>query len=58
MNDYIIRQRMNKARKWLADEDMPIKAVAEMVGYEDVTYFYRVFKKHFGIAPGEMRRNG
>lgn len=58
VNDYIIRQRMNKARKWLADEDMPIKAVAEMVGYEDVTYFYRVFKKHFGIAPGEMRRNG
>ena len=58
VNDYIIRQRMNKARKWLADEDMPIKAVAEMVGYEDVTYFYRVFKKHFGMAPGEMRRNG
>ncbi|MGG4141985.1 response regulator [Paenibacillus algorifonticola] len=56
MTDYILQLRMDKAREWLLDEKLPIKTVAEMAGYEDVTYFYRVFKKHFGIAPGEMRR--
>lgn len=58
VTDYILHLRMEKAKEWLADESIPIKAVAEMAGYEDVTYFYRVFKKHFGIAPGEMRKSG
>lgn len=56
VTDHILHLRMEKARKWLSDESIPIKAVAEMAGYEDVTYFYRVFKKHFGISPGEMRK--
>lgn len=58
VTDYILFLRMEKAKEWLADDSIPIKAVAEMAGYEDVTYFYRVFKKHFGIAPGEMRKSG
>ncbi|MGN7764422.1 response regulator transcription factor [Paenibacillus sp. 22594] len=56
VTDYILGLRMDKAREWLADENIPIKTVAELAGYEDVGYFYRVFKKHFGVAPGEMRK--
>ncbi|MFD1952951.1 response regulator [Paenibacillus thailandensis] len=56
LTDYILRQRMEKAKEWLLDEGLSIKAVAEMAGYEDVAYFYRVFKKHYGVAPGEMRK--
>lgn len=58
VTDYILDLRMEKAKAWLRDESVPIKTVAEMAGYEDVTYFYRVFKKYFGVAPGEMRRGG
>ncbi|WP_337098792.1 response regulator transcription factor [Paenibacillus sp. YIM B09110] len=57
ITDYLLNLRMEKAKEWLLDESIPIKAIAEMAGYEDVTYFYRVFKKRFGIAPGEMRKN-
>lgn len=57
ITDYLLNLRMEKAREWLLDESIPIKTIAEMAGYEDVTYFYRVFKKRFGIAPGEMRKN-
>ncbi len=57
ITDYLLQLRMEKAKEWLQDESIPIKAIAEMAGYEDVTYFYRVFKKRFGIAPGEMRKN-
>ncbi|MFB9327876.1 response regulator [Paenibacillus aurantiacus] len=57
LTDYILHLRMEKAKDWLLDEQLSIKAVAEMAGYEDVTYFYRVFKKHYGVAPGEMRKH-
>ncbi|CQR54389.1 response regulator transcription factor [Paenibacillus riograndensis] len=56
VTDYILGLRMEKAKEWLADENIPIKTVAELAGYEDVGYFYRVFKKHYGVAPGEMRK--
>lgn len=58
VTDYILQLRMEKAKAWLAEESIPIKTVAELTGYEDVGYFYRVFKKHYGIAPGEMRKQG
>ncbi|MCA0754781.1 response regulator [Paenibacillus sp. N4] len=58
VTDYLLHLRMDKAKEWLLDGSIPIKAIAEMAGYEDVTYFYRVFKKHFGVAPGEMRKSG
>lgn len=58
VTDYVLHLRMEKAKQWLAEEGIPIKSVAEMSGYEDVAYFYRVFKKHYGIAPGEMRKKG
>ncbi|WP_342438939.1 response regulator [Paenibacillus sp. FSL L8-0436] len=56
VTDYILQLRMEKAKEWLAEESIPIKTVAELAGYEDVGYFYRVFKKHYGVAPGEMRK--
>ncbi|MGZ7443287.1 response regulator [Paenibacillus sp. TH7-28] len=57
VTDYLLQLRMEKAMEWLgAGEEVAIKRVAEMVGYEDVSYFHRVFKKHFGLSPGEARK--
>ncbi|UUZ84941.1 helix-turn-helix domain-containing protein [Paenibacillus sp. P26] len=56
ITEYIQHLRMERAKTWILDHQTPIKTVAEMCGYEDVGYFYRVFKKHFGVAPGEMRK--
>lgn len=56
VTDYLLEVRMTKARILLMDEQLSIKAVPEMTGYEDISYFHRVFKKRFGVAPGEMRR--
>lgn len=54
--DRITRLRMERARELIAGRDMPIKEAAGLCGYEDLAYFYRVFKKHYGITPGELRR--
>lgn len=55
LTDYIQQVRMEKARQWILD-GVPIRRASEMCGYEDLGYFYRVFKKQYGIAPGELTR--
>ncbi|WP_062048901.1 response regulator [Bacillus sp. JCM 19034] len=54
VTEYIMQLRMEKAKQLIVDEKVKIKNVAEMVGYEDISYFYRVFKKYHGITPGQM----
>lgn len=39
---------------WRGSESFP--RIAERVGYDDVSYFYKVFKKKLGITASEMRR--
>ncbi|MNW21702.1 Xylose operon regulatory protein [compost metagenome] len=46
---------MEKAKALIKDQQMSIKDAAEICGYKDLAYFYRVFKNHFGITPGELR---
>jgi len=56
VTDYIIGQRMETAKELVKQGKLSFKEIAEEVGYEDVSYFYRVFRKYFGVAPGEMRK--
>lgn len=56
LSDYILRKRMEKAKELIVEGELAIKHVAKLTGYEDVAYFYRVFKKHFGQTPGELRK--
>ncbi len=55
ITEYIVSHRMEQAKKLIQDNELQIKSIAQRVGYEDVSYFYRVFKKYFKISPGEMR---
>ena len=57
INEQLIRMRMDKAKSLMTEQNLAIKDVAPMVGYNDLAYFYRVFKKHEGVAPGEYRDN-
>jgi two-component system response regulator YesN len=56
LSDYIVRKRMEKAKELIVEHRLAIKHAAEMMGYTDLAYFYRVFKKHFGLTPGELRK--
>lgn len=55
LTDYVIGLRMKKARELICSSDLKIKSIAQTVGYEDVTYFNRLFKSHYGETPGGMR---
>jgi YesN/AraC family two-component response regulator len=53
--DYVLKVRLEHARKLLVDSDDAIQTIAERVGYAHVLSFHRAFKKIFGFPPGEYR---
>jgi signal transduction histidine kinase/CheY-like chemotaxis protein/AraC-like DNA-binding protein/ligand-binding sensor domain-containing protein len=54
-NQFIRLVRLNKAKAMLMDEAIPITAVAYDCGFNDPSYFSRIFKKEFGETPSEWR---
>lgn len=49
-------RRLMKAKELLEGTDMPIMAVVEQVGYDNISYFYRIFKAKYGQTPKEFKR--
>jgi len=51
----LTRLRMERARKLLQAGRLSVKEAAHAVGYEDESYFAKVFRKHVGVAPRAAR---
>ncbi len=56
-SDYLIAQRIQRAKELLRDETYKVYEISSMVGYKSVQYFYRIFKQHTGVTPLEYRNN-
>lgn len=54
--DYLNGIRMEKAAKLLEEGYLKTYEVCEEVGYKDLNYFYRIFKKFKGISPSEYKK--
>ena len=52
---YITDIKMQKAKMLLEDMDMKIIQVARSLGYENQSYFNRLFKNYYGVTPGQYR---
>ena len=55
-NSYIARIRMDRAARMLSQTDYNIGEVAMKCGFEDVSYFSRVFKQAFDCTPSQYRK--
>lgn len=53
--DYIMRLRLEKAKKLIRTHEYTLSAIAEMSGFGNIRTFNRVFKKYEGITPSEYR---
>lgn len=53
---YLSQIRMEKASEYLLTTDLTISAIAEAVGFQDVFYFSRLFKKHKKMSPSCYRQ--
>jgi len=49
-------QRINVAAEYLTYTSASIDQIAVKVGYENPSYFYKVFRKHLSISPTEYRQ--
>lgn len=54
-NIFIRYVRLNKAKELLRNQSLTITAVAFDTGFNDPSYFGRVFKQEFGVTPQEWR---
>lgn len=56
IHDYINMVRIARAKELLEGTNDSLSSIAERVGYENDSYFSRVFKKSEGISPSDFRR--
>ena len=56
-NEYVNVKRLEKAAELLAGSEKSIIEVAFDCGFNNVTYFYRLFGKRYGVSPAVYRKN-
>ncbi len=55
---YLTALRLQKAQELIGTTNFKIYEIAQMVGYASVEHFNRVFKKEFGMTPGQWKKKG
>lgn len=54
--DLLQRKRLNKAIQLLCDTDLSIEDIISSVGYENHSYFHRIFRERYQMRPIQFRR--
>jgi two-component system, response regulator YesN len=55
-NSYIDHVRINHTMELLLQKNLKVYEIAELVGYKNVDYFHKKFKKYVGESPAEFRK--
>ncbi len=55
LTDYLGRLRVERSKAMLREEAIPLAEVASRAGFDDQSYFSKVFKRHTGQSPGRYR---
>jgi len=55
-NTYLNMIRIEESRRLLLDSNIDLVDISSLVGYEDQSYFTKVFKKLVGQSPGKYRQ--
>ena len=54
--EYVQSLRLESACELLEGSDESVEEIAYRVGYEDITFFRRLFRRHKGVTPAQYRR--
>ncbi len=54
--EYVHTLRLEEAKQMLEAGDAPVESIAAEVGYEDVGFFSRLFRRHVDLTPAQYRR--
>lgn len=55
-NEYLDKARMERAKALLSGSSKRVYEIAQELGYKDVDYFHKKFRKYVGCSPNEYRK--
>ena len=55
-HDYLVEKRMAYAQNLLLQSDLTVVDIGQRIGYANLSQFNVVFKKTFGMSPGQFRK--
>ncbi|WP_435171349.1 response regulator transcription factor [Paenibacillus glycanilyticus] len=55
ISDYLYRLRMDKSAYYLKNTHLKIQEICERIGYQNTSYFIKMFKKHYHVTPQDYR---
>lgn len=55
--EYLIRKKIQEAKRLLLETSLSIEEVTSMVGYQSSKYFIRLFKHYEGLTPAKYRKH-
>lgn len=56
-HEYLEKVRIEKAKTLLATSQEKVYVISELVGYNNMDYFYKKFKNHVGKSPKEYQKS-
>ena len=56
VHQFLIKTRMENAKKLLIDFDKPVKEIAHLCGYHNTQNFIKAFKKCYKQTPSQFRK--
>ncbi len=57
ITSYVIWLKMERAKDYLLNTDIPLTEISSLLGYSHYSYFSRLFKQIMKISPGKMRQS-
>jgi transcriptional regulator GlxA family with amidase domain len=54
--EYLHTVRLEEAKQLLESTDLPVEAIAVEVGYQDASFFGRLFRRKVALTPAQYRR--
>lgn len=55
-NSYVDHKRIDHSKELLLENHLKVYEIAEQVGYKNVDYFHKKFRKYVGMSPAEFRK--
>ena len=56
LTDYVQNLRVEEAKRLLENGERAVDEISHDVGYEDASFFRRLFRRRTGVAPAQYRR--
>lgn len=55
---FLLEEKLQNAQSLITDTNIPLKQIAELTGYSDLSSFSNAFNNKFGYRPSTLRKKG